>query len=62
MRSLLTGHRWRRWALAAWFISLLVAALPVRAADTAPRIATLDWTVAETLIGIDARLVGLAQL
>ncbi|MFP4463246.1 MAG: iron-siderophore ABC transporter substrate-binding protein [Guyparkeria sp.] len=62
MRSLLTGRRWRRWALAAWFISLLVAALPVRAADTAPRIATLDWTVAETLIGIDARLVGLAQL
>ncbi|MCA1788334.1 MAG: iron-siderophore ABC transporter substrate-binding protein [Thioalkalivibrio sp.] len=35
--------------------------LPAQAAN-APRIATLDWTLAETLIGIDARLVGLAQM
>ncbi|MFW5954889.1 MAG: iron-siderophore ABC transporter substrate-binding protein [Guyparkeria sp.] len=40
---------------------IAVLSAPLRA-DPAPRIATLDWTVAETLIGIDARLVGLAQI
>lgn len=32
------------------------------AVESGPRIATLDWTMAETLIGIEARLVGLAQV
>ena len=32
------------------------------ATDTGPRIATLDWTVAETLLAIDARLVGVGQV
>lgn len=37
--------------------------VPVHAAPgEAPRVATLDWTVAETLIALDARLVGLAQV
>ncbi|RRQ23835.1 iron-siderophore ABC transporter substrate-binding protein [Guyparkeria sp. SCN-R1] len=62
MRSSPNGRRRWRWPLAVWLLPLLMAALSVRAADTAPRIATLDWTVAETLIAIDARLVGLAQL
>ncbi len=48
--------------MALLFAPMLVVVSPARAADTAPRIATLDWTVAETLIGIDARLVGLAQV
>ncbi|MBN2872319.1 MAG: iron-siderophore ABC transporter substrate-binding protein [Halothiobacillaceae bacterium] len=30
--------------------------------ERGPRIATLDWTIAETLIALDARLVGLAQI
>ncbi|WP_322522230.1 iron-siderophore ABC transporter substrate-binding protein [Guyparkeria halophila] len=40
----------------------LGVAAQAMAVESAPRIATLDWTVAETLIGIEARLVGLAQI
>ncbi|MCL7744390.1 iron-siderophore ABC transporter substrate-binding protein [Guyparkeria hydrothermalis] len=61
MGGSLVRHAVRRWVitLVAWLATTsVVAATP----DGAPRIATLDWTIAETLIALDARLVGLAQI
>lgn len=61
MRPVLSRHAIRRW-LAALVACLSVAAHAHAASAESPRIATLDWTIAETLIALDARLVGLAQI
>lgn len=60
--SRFTGLRLRRWLMTLLLAPTLGVAAQAMAVESAPRIATLDWTVAETLIGIEARLVGLAQI
>ncbi|MEA3250847.1 MAG: iron-siderophore ABC transporter substrate-binding protein [Pseudomonadota bacterium] len=53
--------------IAALLLALLVASLPARPAsadvssNTPPRLATIDWTIAETLLGLGVTPLGIAQ-
>lgn len=60
--SRFAARRLGHWLATVLFVPVLGVVGQAAADEPGPRIATLDWTVAETLIGIDARLVGLAQI
>ena len=61
MRAAVIRHTLRSW-VSVLSVCLAVTGAPSASTDGGPRIATLDWTIAETLIALDARLVGLAQV